>query len=82
MVGRCQPSAAPRTRAPSEYRQSCRCRCWIEPAPAHADTRSRADHLARAKSYEAQGRMKDARDAYTKCVDITPEMAYQLIKVS
>lgn len=44
--------------------------------------RSRADHLARAQAFEAQGRRKDARDAYTKCVDITPEMAYQLIKVS
>lgn len=31
---------------------------------------------------EAQGRAKEARDYYTKCVDITPEMAYQLIKVS
>ncbi|GMK55734.1 hypothetical protein CspeluHIS016_0207900 [Cutaneotrichosporon spelunceum] len=55
------------------------------PLPAKRGTedsraKSRADHLARAKSYEAQGRMKDARDAYTKCVDITPEMAYQLIK--
>lgn len=43
--------------------------------------RSRADHLARAHALEAQGRPKDARDCYTKCVDITPEMAYQLIKV-
>jgi hypothetical protein len=25
--------------------------------------------------------MRDARDLYTKCVDITPEMALQLIKV-
>ncbi|BEI85260.1 hypothetical protein CcaverHIS002_0506610 [Cutaneotrichosporon cavernicola] len=55
------------------------------PLPAKRGTedsraKSRADHLARAKSFEAQGRMKDARDAYTKCVDITPEMAYQLIK--
>ncbi|CAK9781518.1 hypothetical protein CC85DRAFT_282659 [Cutaneotrichosporon oleaginosum] len=55
------------------------------PLPAKRGTedsraKSRADHLARARSYEAQGRAKDARDAYTKCVDITPEMAYQLIK--
>lgn len=50
---------------------------------AYADSvRSRADNLARAKSLESQGRRSDARDAYTKCVDITPEMAFQLIKVS
>lgn len=44
--------------------------------------RSRAENLARATSLESQGRQKEARDYYTKCVDITPEMAYQLIKVS
>jgi exonuclease-1 len=38
--------------------------------------------MARAKSLTAQGRHKEARDHYTKCVDITPEMALQLIKVS
>jgi exonuclease-1 len=44
--------------------------------------RSRAENLAKALALESQGRLKDARDCYTKCVDITPEMAYQLIKVS
>ena len=43
--------------------------------------RSRAEHLARAVAAEGQGRLSEARDCYTKCVDITPEMAYQLIKV-
>ena len=38
--------------------------------------------MARAKSLTAQGRHREARDHYTKCVDITPEMALQLIKVS
>lgn len=37
--------------------------------------------MARALALEAQCRRKDARDCYTKCIDITPEMAYQLIKV-
>jgi hypothetical protein len=46
-----------------------------------ADGRSRAENLARAQALEGQGRMRDARDLYTKCVDITPEMALQLIKV-
>ncbi|ODN85893.1 hypothetical protein L198_07461 [Cryptococcus wingfieldii CBS 7118] len=55
------------------------------PLPAKRGTevsraRSRADNLDKAKALEAQGRHKEARDAYTKCVDITPEMAYQLIK--
>lgn len=47
-----------------------------------ADHRSRAENLARAQALESQGRLRDARDLYTKCVDITPEMALQLIKVS
>ena len=47
-----------------------------------ADGRSRAENLARAQALEGQGRMRDARDLYTKGVDITPEMALQLIKVS
>ena len=47
-----------------------------------ADGRSRAENLARAQALEGQGRLRDARDLYTKCVDITPEMALQLIKVS
>jgi hypothetical protein len=46
------------------------------------DGRSRAENLARAQALEGQGRLRDARDLYTKCVDITPEMALQLIKVS
>ena len=44
--------------------------------------RSRAENLARAQSLESQGRKREARDCYAKCLDITPEMAYQLIKVS
>ena len=46
-----------------------------------ADGRSRAENLARAQALEGQVRLRDARDLYTKCVDITPEMALQLIKV-
>ena len=48
---------------------------------ADTDDRSRAENLARAQALEGQGRLRDARDLYTKCVDITPEMALQLIKV-
>lgn len=43
--------------------------------------RSRSDNLEKARSLEAQGRIKEAKEAYTRCVDVTPEMAYQLIKV-
>ncbi|KAL1407420.1 hypothetical protein Q8F55_006853 [Vanrija albida] len=55
------------------------------PLPAKQGTedsraKSRAGHMARAQSFEAQGRLKEARDCYTKCLDITPEMAFQLIK--
>ncbi|UOH81722.1 hypothetical protein LQV05_004402 [Cryptococcus neoformans] len=42
--------------------------------------RSRSDNLEKARSLEAQGRIKEAKEAYTRCVDVTPEMAYQLIK--
>ncbi|KAL7422078.1 hypothetical protein Q5752_002721 [Cryptotrichosporon argae] len=55
------------------------------PLPAKRKTedsraKSRAEHLARAQSFEAQRRMGAARDCYTKCLDITPELAFQLIK--
>ncbi|ORY32105.1 PIN domain-like protein [Naematelia encephala] len=55
------------------------------PLPAKKGTedsraKSRAANLARATSLESQGRLKEAREAYTKCLDITPEMAFQLIK--
>lgn len=41
----------------------------------------RSDNLRRAKELEQQGNLQQARDVYAKCVDITPEMAFQLIKV-
>ncbi|KAJ1037206.1 hypothetical protein NDA14_005283 [Ustilago hordei] len=41
----------------------------------------RSENLARAQQLEAEGNLQQARDLYAKCVDITPEMAYQLIKV-
>lgn len=55
------------------------------PLPAKRGTEDdraakRSSSLARAQSLTAQGRHKEARDHYTKCVDITPEMALQLIK--
>lgn len=54
----------------------------VNPFCADTSIRSRADHLAKAQSLESQGRLKEARECYTKCLDITPEMAYQLIKVN
>ena len=41
----------------------------------------RAETLKRAKELSAQGRESDARQLYVKCVDITPQMAFQVIKV-
>lgn len=38
--------------------------------------------LAKAKILSAEGRHSEARDYYVKAVDVTPQMAYQLIKVS
>ncbi|KAL1673715.1 PIN domain-like protein [Schizophyllum commune] len=39
----------------------------------------REDGLARANMLAAQGKHSQARDHYLKCVDLTPEMAYQVI---
>ncbi|WVO21750.1 uncharacterized protein IAS62_003062 [Cryptococcus decagattii] len=55
------------------------------PLPAKKGTevsraKSRLENLEKARSLEAQGRLKEAKEAYTRCVDVTPEMAYQLIK--
>ena len=48
----------------------------------HDNRRRREFHSGQANALAAQGRHREARDHYTKCVDITPEMALQLIKVS
>lgn len=42
--------------------------------------RKRAENLARAKALEKQGQVTQARDLYTKCIDVSPEMAAQVIK--
>ncbi|KAN0065259.1 hypothetical protein ACQY0O_001756 [Thecaphora frezii] len=41
----------------------------------------RTDYLERARALERAGKLNEARDLYAKCVDVTPEMAYQLIKL-
>lgn len=56
------------------------------PLPAKQGTESgrkqkRGENLERANSLAAQGNHSLARDFYAKCVDVTPQMAYQLIKV-
>lgn len=57
------------------------------PLPAKKGTevdrsKKREEALGKAEALQAQGRRKEARDAYAKCVDVTPEMALQWIKVS
>lgn len=73
----CPPKRVQRSLEPSASRQDFPRRgvTWLM-------SRSRADSLAKAQSLESQGRMNEARECYTKCLDITPEMAFQLIKVS
>lgn len=56
------------------------------PLPAKKGTEEsraakRAENLARGKALAAQGQHTRARECFCKCVDITPQMAYQLIKV-
>ncbi|KLO09954.1 PIN domain-like protein [Schizopora paradoxa] len=55
------------------------------PLPAKLGTekereRKRSENIQRAHELAKQGRHSEARDHYVKCVDITPEMAYQVIK--
>ncbi|KAI0346412.1 PIN domain-like protein [Trametopsis cervina] len=55
------------------------------PLPAKRGTESerkkkRDENLARANTLAAQGKHSQAREFYVKCVDVTPQMAYQLIK--
>ncbi|CAO1619862.1 unnamed protein product [Sympodiomycopsis kandeliae] len=40
----------------------------------------RQENLAKARLMEQQGRQSSAFELYAKCVDVTPEMAFQLIK--
>ncbi|KAM6503352.1 exodeoxyribonuclease 1 [Amanita muscaria] len=55
------------------------------PLPAKRGTevsrkQARDEYLARGNALAAQGRHSDARECYVKCADVTPQMAYQLIK--
>lgn len=43
--------------------------------------RRRSDALAKGNAFLAEGQKGLARDCFVKGVDVTPEMAYQLIKV-
>jgi exonuclease-1 len=57
------------------------------PLPAKKGTESerskkREENLARGKALTAQGKHTQARECYLKCADVTPQMAFQLIKVS
>ncbi|KAF8068926.1 hypothetical protein FPV67DRAFT_1490320 [Lyophyllum atratum] len=55
------------------------------PLPAKKGTEDdrkqrRDDSLARGNALAAQGKHSQAREFYVKCVDVTPQMAFQLIK--
>ncbi|KAF7326015.1 Exodeoxyribonuclease 1 [Mycena kentingensis (nom. inval.)] len=55
------------------------------PLPAKKGTESdraarRTEHLALGNALAAQGKTTQAREHYVKCVDVTPQMAKQLIK--
>lgn len=57
------------------------------PLPAKKGTetdrkKKREESLRRGNALAAQGKHSEAREHYTKCVDVTPQMAYQFIKVS
>lgn len=56
------------------------------PLPAKRGTENerrerREENLMRGNALAAQGRHAQARELYCKCLDVTPQMAYQFIKV-
>ncbi len=56
------------------------------PLPAKQGTevgrkQKREENLARGKALAAEGKHAQAREFYVKCVDVTPQMAFQVIKV-
>jgi len=44
--------------------------------------RRRDENLVRGHELAGQGKHNQAREHYVKCVDVTPQMAFQLIKAS
>jgi exonuclease-1 len=55
------------------------------PLPAKKNTESdrkqkREENLSRGNALAIQGKHREARECYVKCVDVTPQMAYQFIK--
>jgi exonuclease 1 len=44
--------------------------------------KKREENLKLARELETRGKHSEAREYYVKCVDITPQMAHQVIKVS
>lgn len=44
-------------------------------------SRRRTEALAKGNALKAEGKTSLAREAFLKAVDVTPEMAFQLIKV-
>ena len=56
------------------------------PLPAKKGTererkQKRDENLARGNTLAAQGKHSQAREFYLKCIDVTPQMAFQFIKV-
>lgn len=47
----------------------------------HERKQKRDENLARGNALTAQGKHSQAREFYLKCVDVTPQMAFQFIKV-
>ena len=43
--------------------------------------RKREQNKTKAEALATEGKHSQARELYVKCVDVTPEMAFQLIKV-
>ena len=56
------------------------------PLPAKKGTemerrKRREENLKKGKAFQAAGQHKQARECFIKCADVTPQMAFQFVKV-
>ena len=47
----------------------------------HERRQKREEYLSKGNKLATQGKHSLARECYVKCADVTPQMAYQFIKV-
>lgn len=82
MVAHCQAKKAQKTNGKSMLAHRTSLNTDTVLTPVCLPNRRRTEALAKGNAYLAEGKQSLAREAFVKAVDVTPEMAFQLIKVS